>query len=99
MSAEPFSVLLVDDDETTSNLFRMVLEHHNMPLTVVNDAETALTYLKTNTPDVVVIDIFLPGMDGYQTLAAIRKNNLGAQASFIATTSYYTLDTKTEALA
>jgi len=98
MSAEPFSVLLVDDDETTSNLFKMVLDHHHLPLTVVHDAETALDYLKSNTPDVIVIDIFLPGMDGYQTLAAIRKNGLGTGSICIATTSYYTTDTKTEAL-
>jgi CheY-like chemotaxis protein len=98
MSAEPFSVLLVDDDETTTHLFEMVLEHHQLPLTVMPDAEAALNYLRSNTPDVIVLDIFLPGMDGYQTLATIRKQGLAEGALCIATTSYYTTDTKQEVL-
>jgi CheY-like chemotaxis protein len=98
MNPESFSVLLIDDDETTANLFKMILEHHQLPLMVVREAASALEYLKTNTPDVIVIDIFLPGMDGYQTLAAIRKNGLAQGINCIATTSYYTTDTKTEAL-
>ncbi len=99
MASESFSVLLVDDDDTTSNLFKLILEHHQLPLTIVHDAETALDYLKAHTPDIIVIDIFLPGMDGYQTLTSIRKNGLADGAICIATTSYYTSDTRNEALA
>ena len=57
-----FSVLLVDDDSDTHNLFQMVMDHHNHELVIVTDAEAALSYLKANTPDIIVMDIFLPGI-------------------------------------
>ena len=64
MVKEMLSVLLVDDDPYSQEVFELVMTHHNLPYTVVDDAETALDYLQTNTPDVVVMDIFLPGLDG-----------------------------------
>jgi CheY-like chemotaxis protein len=98
MTSRRFSVLLVDDDPDTHNLFQMVMEHYNHQLVIVADGESALSYLKANTPDIIVIDIFLPGIDGYQVLYQIRKNALAPNCSLIATTAYYTTDTQSEIL-
>ncbi|MDZ4763821.1 MAG: response regulator [Chloroflexota bacterium] len=90
------SILLVDDDANVRDVFQLVMKHYKLPLVVVNDAEAALDYLTTNTPDVIVLDLFLPGMDGYQALNQIRKRSLARNAKIIATTAYYTQDTEQE---
>jgi CheY-like chemotaxis protein len=93
MATESISVLLIDDDDTTGNIFEMILTHKHWILTVMKDGLSGIDYLKTHPdkPDAIVIDIFLPGLDGYQTLKEIRTR-------CIATTSYYTVDTPTQLL-
>jgi CheY-like chemotaxis protein len=93
MAPHSFSVLLIDDDDTTANIFSMVLDHHDVGLTRFRDGATALSYLQENTPDAIVIDIFIPGLDGYQTLDAIRRQRLADGVPCVATTAYYNSDT------
>ena len=98
MSSPDLTVLLVDDDPYSQGVFELVMQHHNLSYTVVDDAESALDFLQTNTPDVVVMDIFLPGLDGYQALDRIRRMTTVPRCRVIATTAYYTRDTQQEVL-
>ncbi len=98
MDSGTLSVLLVDDDPYSQEVFELVMNHHKIPYMVVDDAETALDVLQTNTPDVVVMDIFLPGLDGYQALDRIRRMVPTSSCRVIATTAYYTRDTQQEVL-
>lgn len=98
MSNPIISVLLVDDDPDAQAVFEIVMTHHNVPFTIVGDAETALDYLRSHSPDVVFMDIFLPGLDGYQALDRIRQASLAPGSRIIATTAYYTRDTQQEVL-
>lgn len=98
MDSDKLSVLLVDDDPYSQEVFELVMTHHKLPYTVVDDAETALDYLQTTVPDVVVMDIFLPGLDGYQALDRIRRMIPISNCRVIATTAYYTRDTQQEVL-
>lgn len=93
------SVLLVEDDPHTCNIFKMVMDHHALNLTIVGDAEMAFQHLQTHTPDVIVLDIFLPGTDGYQIFNRIRQQSLAPNAAIIATTAYYTEETQSDVLA
>ncbi len=99
MTDRRLCVLLVDDDSDMHNLFQMVMDHYDHQLVIVRDAEQAINYLKANTPDVIVMDIFLPGIDGVQALQHIRKNALAPDCSVVATTAYYTSDTQADILA
>src|SRR3990172_10552661 len=92
------SVLLVDDDPHVCTIFELVMNHHQMPLAVAGDAEEALTYLQTHAPDIVVLDLFLPGVDGYQALDQIRATALEPNCRVVATTAYYTNDTRQEVM-
>ena len=98
MTKRAITVLLVDDDPDAQTVFELVMQHYNIPFTIVGDAETALDFLKTNTPDVVLMDIFLPGLDGYQALDRIRRTSIASTSRIIATTAYYTNDTQQEVL-
>ena len=98
MSNHPMSVLLVDDDPDARSVFEIVMQHHNIPFSVFGDAESAIDFLKTNSPDVVIMDIFLPGLDGYQALDRIRRSPFAAHSRIVATTAYYTNDTQQEVI-
>jgi CheY-like chemotaxis protein len=93
------SVLLVDDDAHTCNIFRMVMDHFQIKLNIANNAEEAFHLLETFVPDVIVLDIFLPGTDGYQMFNRIRRNALAPNAAIVATTAYYTENTQSDVIA
>ena len=98
MTAGHMSVLLVDDDPHSRDIFELVMEHYGLPYMVVDDAETALEVLQTDVPDIILMDIFLPGLDGYQALDRIRRMSAMPGTRVIATTAYYTHDTEQEIL-
>jgi CheY-like chemotaxis protein len=98
MTQRPISILLVDDDPGTRDVFQLVMDHYQMPLITFEDAEGALVYLQNHTPDVIVLDLFLPDLDGYQVLKQIRRNSLAPDSRFVATTAYHTADTEHETI-
>jgi CheY-like chemotaxis protein len=91
--ANPLNILLIDDDEDTQNIFRMVTEHHQHHLLVAGDGDEAVDILQDNRPDIVVIDLVLPGQDGYQVFNRIVDTQLASDSAFVAITAYYTSDT------
>lgn len=90
------SILLVDDDPHTCEIFKLVMDYNQLPLVVFSEPEAAIRYLQENAPNVVVLDLFLPEMDGYQVLDQIRATALDPHCRVIATTAYYTNDTGQE---
>ena len=93
MNDQPISVLLVDDDEDTQNLLHAVMEHYNYPLSVAADSQGAVDYLAQHSTDVILLDIFLPDRNGYDTLKIIRKNNPSNPPKIVAITAYYNDET------
>jgi CheY-like chemotaxis protein len=89
-----FSVLLVDDDSNTQTFFQDVLDHFDLPLWVANDMQSTLSILAQHSPDVIVLDIFLPDTDGYKLLHLLRTQ--GITCPVVAITGYYTTDTMAE---
>ena len=71
MSARP-RVLCVDDDEDIRLLLRELLERAGYTVDEAPDGKTALRMLFANTPALVILDVTMPDMDGYQTLERIR---------------------------
>ncbi|HRE49545.1 MAG TPA: response regulator [Aggregatilineales bacterium] len=84
-------VLLVDDDLSTRHLFEAVLDYHDIQLMIAGSESEAMDCLTQTAPDVIVLDIVLPGKDGYKVLKALRANPQ-VQCPVVATTAYYTLD-------
>lgn len=88
-------VLLIEDDPTTQLLFQMVMSYHEIPLMVTGDRLTALEALKHFSPNIIVVDIFLPETNGYKLLSEIRSTyQLSCPA--IATTAFYTTNSLDE---
>ena len=85
-------VLLVDDDLSTRQLFETILNYHDVRLMVAQSEPEVMDILSHTTPDIIVLDIVLPGkQDGYKILKRIRENPQ-VRCPVVATTAYYTTD-------
>ena len=66
-------VLVVDDDTRTRSLEKFVLEEEGFPVEAVGSGEEALTALRDKHPSLVLLDVGLPGIDGFTTCQRIRE--------------------------
>lgn len=66
-------VLIVDDDTNICELLRLYLEKDGFDTVVVNDGSAALKAVNDEKPDIVLLDIMLPKIDGWQVCREIRK--------------------------
>lgn len=73
-----FHILVVDDDKNTRMYFEAVLKNNNYTVTVAKNGEEALDVMDREHIDLVVLDIMMPKMDGYEFTKTLREcdNNL-----------------------
>jgi two-component system response regulator MtrA len=69
------SVLIVDDDDGIRTSLRLALEDHGYRVREAPDGESALGAIKTQAPDVVILDLMLPGMDGFECCRQLRRTS------------------------
>ena len=81
-------VLIVDDDIRNIFAITSFLERHNMTISYAENGKDALEILNKSTDiDIVLMDIMMPGMDGYDTMRSIRKNRRYKSVPIIAVTA------------
>ncbi len=66
-------VLVVDDDKNICEIIRLYLDKEGFEVIIANDGQTAIDLFKQKTPSVVVLDVMLPKMDGFQVCREIRR--------------------------
>ena len=66
-------VLVVDDDKNICEIVRLYLDKEGFEVVIANDGQTAIDLFKQKTPSVVVLDVMLPKMDGFQVCREIRR--------------------------
>jgi PAS domain S-box-containing protein len=92
-------VLLVEDDADNREILRALLEEYHAEVHSAASAEEALDFLATDRPHVVVSDIGLPEMDGYELIRHIRTaTDGGARTPAIALTAHASAEDRTRAL-
>lgn len=70
-----FQILIVDDDRHTRMLFKAVLQAENYTVFTAANGEEALDVMDKEHIDLVVLDIMMPRMDGYEFTEILRENN------------------------
>ena len=70
-----FQIMVVDDDRNTRVLLKAVLEAENYSVYTAENGEDALTVMDAHHIDLVVLDIMMPKMDGYEFTKALRESN------------------------
>lgn len=68
-------ILIVDDDANISELLSLYLTKEYFQCEMVEDGDAALTAFRTYQPDLILLDLMLPGMDGYDICREIRKTS------------------------
>ena len=68
------NILVVDDDPNISRLEQLYLEKVNYEVRIADRGDTAVEEFRRMPPDLILLDVMLPGMDGYQVLRAVRKS-------------------------
>jgi CheY-like chemotaxis protein len=84
-------VLLVEDNDDARGMLQRILQAHGHLVSVARDARAGLEAAAAGSPSVAVVDIGLPGMDGYEFARAMRER-LGQGVRLIAVTGYGTED-------
>ena len=67
-------ILIVDDEEGIVKLVKMYLEHHRYEVITANDGQEGLEKAKTEKPDLIVLDLMLPKMNGYKVCGLLKKD-------------------------
>jgi two-component system cell cycle response regulator len=80
-------ILIADDRPSSRELLRLVLERAGYDVTEAEDGERALTQAREGSPDLILLDLQMPGLDGYGVLAALRAEERFAQVPVLALTA------------
>jgi len=68
-------ILIVDDEPNIVMSLEYTFKKNNFEVFIARDGQEALDLLKTESPDVIILDVMMPMVDGYATLEQIKKND------------------------
>ena len=68
-------ILLVDDEPDIVSMVKMRLEANNYEVLVANDGSTAYNLARSDSPDLIILDLMLPQMDGYKVCGLLKKDS------------------------
>ncbi len=69
----PTKVLAIDDDFAMTELLTLLLKTHGFDVITANSGMDGVKSVQEFSPDVVILDLMMPGMDGWQVCTAVRK--------------------------
>ena len=81
-------ILIVEDNPLHTKLIEMTLRTKNYTLLKATDGEKALDIARKERPDLIIMDLNLPGMTGFEVTKKLRENPAFSQTPIIAITAY-----------
>lgn len=91
-------VLVVDDHKTNRDLLSQVLKQAGFAVMEAGDGSEGVEQFRRWSPDIVLMDIKMPGMDGYEAMQRIRSSDLGGTTPVIAITASVMMDERQKAI-
>jgi DNA-binding response OmpR family regulator len=82
-------ILVVDDESDLTLFYRMSLEYHGFEVEIFNDPRKALSNFKTDYYNLIILDIKMPNMDGFELYTEIRKRDKKAKVCFLTASELY----------
>ncbi len=70
----PNRVVVVDDDKEVQEIITFALSRHGFEVVVASNGQQLQDVLATTMPDLIILDVMMPGLDGYQIFGSLRKN-------------------------
>lgn len=68
----PIKVLAIDDDPAMTDLLSLLLKSHGLEIYTSNSGEEGMLLVHSVTPDIIILDLMMPGLDGWQVCREIR---------------------------
>lgn len=93
-----YKILIVDDEDHIRRILRFQLERHAFRVIEADNGEAALELVRRESPDLVILDLMMPKMDGFETCSLIRRNFQTAQIPIIMLTAKTELPDKIKGL-
>ncbi|HEX7708854.1 MAG TPA: PAS domain S-box protein [Thermoanaerobaculia bacterium] len=81
-------ILIVDDDRDTREVIRAILRRAGAEVTAADSAAAALEHIRASKPDLLLTDIAMPSMDGYQLVREVRSLDIGSSLKIAALTAF-----------
>jgi DNA-binding response OmpR family regulator len=89
LQQERKKILVVDDEADLTLLSRLTLEYHGYKVDTFNDSQDAISNFKPDYYDLVILDIKMPKMDGFQLYEEIKKKDQRAKVCFLTASELY----------
>jgi twitching motility two-component system response regulator PilH len=80
-------ILIIDDSPTEAHVVKGFLMKHNMEVLLAHDAESGIQIAKQELPDAILMDVVMPGMNGFQATRYLTKEALTAHIPIIILTT------------
>lgn len=84
---EGTKILIVDDDHRNIFALKSYLEIHDMEVLVANNGLEAVELMKIKSPDIILMDIMMPEMDGYDAIKILKGKSTTKSVPIIAVTA------------
>jgi PleD family two-component response regulator len=97
-SKQGYKILVVDDEDHIRRILKFQLEKHGFKVILAENGEVALELIRRESPDLVILDLMMPKIDGFETCRRIRKNFQTAQIPIIMLTAKSELPDKIKGL-
>lgn len=78
-----FRLLIVDDEENLRSMLRAALTHHGFEIDEADNGRTALELIKRDRPDLVVLDVMMPDLDGFEVCRRLRSEGDSTPVLFL----------------
>lgn len=83
MAAETIKILLVDDDDFLLDMYSVKFKEEGFMIDIASSGTDALDKLKKATYDVILLDIVMPALDGFEVLTRIKKEHIADTSTII----------------
>ena len=82
-------ILIVDDEPDLTKVSTLALEYHGFKVDTFNDPQEALSKFKPSSYDLIILDIKMPKMDGFELYHEIKKKDNNAKVCFLTASELY----------
>jgi two-component system, cell cycle response regulator DivK len=88
MTAKHMTVLVAEDAPDIRDILARLLQHNGYHVITTTNGQEALDSLQSERPDIILLDLSMPVLDGWKTLLAMRALPIGAETPIIAVTAH-----------
>ncbi len=84
----PLKAVLIEDNENNRYLLTLLMEHAGFEVVVAADGKSGIDIARREGPDIILLDIQMPEMDGYEVATALKKDPVLARVPIVGVSSF-----------